>query len=307
MILLAALCMTWDAVADAAPLYEPYGSWRGRIRYVQGPFRTRTRIRWGNGITPIGGQVLGQGIAMFGQVMTNPNFLNFLSGVIPSTKGSEEEAEGKGEVVSQLSGEIDDRISKIITKNDALLSDLNAARELFNTKYKKEIDADLKDSLVKLDPLKFEVTHSTESSVAAAGAGPGGAAGITALANALKSSKEAAIRKFEIVAASLAKIDNSPQTKPIRDAGSELDAAMKRLGTSRAPTDTTPGDLTTLKPAIKAAATELEALLQTVKAGGEQYVAAASRVSSGDPSLPLIVPPLNTALEACKKLLQTVQ
>jgi hypothetical protein len=38
------------------------------MRYVEGPHKVKERIRWGNGVTPVGGQVLMQGIAVVGEV-----------------------------------------------------------------------------------------------------------------------------------------------------------------------------------------------------------------------------------------------
>lgn len=75
--LLAGCCMV--AVADV-PEFQPYGAWRGRIRYVEGPFRTKTRIHWGNGVTEVGGQVLMHGLTVAGDVFTNPNTLGALVG-----------------------------------------------------------------------------------------------------------------------------------------------------------------------------------------------------------------------------------
>ncbi len=73
--------VAWSALAPLAamaeaPRYEPYGAWRGRIRYVEGPRRVRTHIRWSNGITPVGGQVLMHLATVAGNVATNENFLN---------------------------------------------------------------------------------------------------------------------------------------------------------------------------------------------------------------------------------------
>jgi hypothetical protein len=62
------------------PLYAPYGAWRGRIRYVEGPHRVRTHIRWGGGLTPTGGQVLMHVATVAGNVATNENFLNAVTG-----------------------------------------------------------------------------------------------------------------------------------------------------------------------------------------------------------------------------------
>lgn len=75
--ILASGCM--DAVADV-PEFQPYGAVRGRIRYVEGPFRTKTRIHWGNGLTEVGGQVLMHGLTVAGNVFTNPNTLGALVG-----------------------------------------------------------------------------------------------------------------------------------------------------------------------------------------------------------------------------------
>jgi DNA repair exonuclease SbcCD ATPase subunit len=47
------------AAADEPFFYYPaYGSLRGRIRYVDGIFRDKQRIRWGGGITPQGAALL---------------------------------------------------------------------------------------------------------------------------------------------------------------------------------------------------------------------------------------------------------
>jgi hypothetical protein len=96
------------------PMYEPYGAWRGRIRYVEGPRRTKTHIRWGNGITPVGGQVLMHLATVAGNVATDENFLN---AVAPGIKSAELDAE----LVSTVSG--------LDAKNKQLLDRLNLLRK----------------------------------------------------------------------------------------------------------------------------------------------------------------------------------
>lgn len=108
---IAALPVTAQA---EAPRYEPYGAWRGRIRYVEGPRRTRTHIRWGNGITPVGGQVLMHFATVAGNVATNENFLN---AVAPGLRNAEVDAD----LVAAVNG--------LGTKNDELLKSLNELRQ----------------------------------------------------------------------------------------------------------------------------------------------------------------------------------
>ncbi len=72
-----ALCETASA---QPPVYQPYGAWRGRIRYVEGPWRTRTTIHWGNGVTPTGGQVLIHGLTAAENVLTNEGFQRTMTG-----------------------------------------------------------------------------------------------------------------------------------------------------------------------------------------------------------------------------------
>lgn len=77
LLLLVIVGVAACEVASAqVPTYAPYGAWRGRIRYVRGPFRTRSTIHWGNGVTPTGGQVLMFGMSTAENVLTNPDFLN---------------------------------------------------------------------------------------------------------------------------------------------------------------------------------------------------------------------------------------
>lgn len=75
-LLVLVIVSACETVSAQIPTYAPYGAWRGRIRYVQGPFRTRSTIHWGNGITPTGGQVLMTGMTTAGNVLTNPDFLD---------------------------------------------------------------------------------------------------------------------------------------------------------------------------------------------------------------------------------------
>lgn len=67
MWILVSTFVTQGAFGDP-PQIAPYGAWRGRMRYVEGPHKVKERVRWGNGITPVGGQVLMQGIAVAGEV-----------------------------------------------------------------------------------------------------------------------------------------------------------------------------------------------------------------------------------------------
>jgi hypothetical protein len=93
------------------PIYEPYGAWRGRIKYVEGPRRTRTHIRWGNGITPVGGQVLMHLATVAGEVATNENVLNAVTG---------REAEINADIVRD--------VAKANEMNKGMLDKLNAIR-----------------------------------------------------------------------------------------------------------------------------------------------------------------------------------
>jgi hypothetical protein len=99
------------------PLYEPYGAWRGRIRYHEGPFGgVRTRIRWGGGITPVGGQVLMHLGTVAGNVFTNPNTLGALAGAA----GAPRNAEVDPELIAA--------IGALGPKNAKILEELNAVR-----------------------------------------------------------------------------------------------------------------------------------------------------------------------------------
>jgi hypothetical protein len=99
------------AVADA-PVYAPYGAWRGRIRYVEGPWRTRSFIRWGAGITPTGGQVLMHGFDAAQAVLTSPDFWSQVIGTKDAELASRE---------SELTGQV----AAIQLTNAALRSDLD--------------------------------------------------------------------------------------------------------------------------------------------------------------------------------------
>lgn len=59
----------------------PYGAWRGKIHYVEGPYRTRMHVRWGGGITPVGGQVLMHLGTVAGNVATSPDFWGGMGGL----------------------------------------------------------------------------------------------------------------------------------------------------------------------------------------------------------------------------------
>lgn len=70
-----AKCATWPlivvALSSIAPAasaedlfipYPAYGAHRGKIVYRDGPFGSRQKVRWGNGLTAYGAQVLTHGI-----------------------------------------------------------------------------------------------------------------------------------------------------------------------------------------------------------------------------------------------------
>lgn len=97
-----------SAAAAQPPIYEPYGAWRGRIRYVEGPRRVRTRIHWGSGITPVGGQVLMHLATVAGDVATDPNFLSAVAGRD-----------------SELDPALVQAIDAVDLRNDSLRSELN--------------------------------------------------------------------------------------------------------------------------------------------------------------------------------------
>ena len=78
-VILAVICIANGSTVSAqAPTFAPYGAWRGRIRYVEGPWRTRSTIRWGNGITPTGGQVVMHGLTSAENILTDPEVLKKL-------------------------------------------------------------------------------------------------------------------------------------------------------------------------------------------------------------------------------------
>jgi hypothetical protein len=102
LVTAALLLMVCEPVFAQAPTYAPYGAWRGRIRYVEGPWRTRSTIHWGNGITPTGGQVLIQGLTSAENVLTNPDFLGKLSG-LREAKPDEKAAARSKEITATIS------------------------------------------------------------------------------------------------------------------------------------------------------------------------------------------------------------
>jgi hypothetical protein len=100
------------------PMYEPYGAWRGRIRYHEGPFGgVRTRIHWGGGITPVGGQVLMHLGTVAGNVFTNPNTLGALAGAAGGARNAE------------VDPELIAAIGALGPQNARMLDDLNAVRK----------------------------------------------------------------------------------------------------------------------------------------------------------------------------------
>lgn len=101
------------AAAQGPPIYQPYGAWRGKIRYVDHQNGIRTRIKWGNGITPTGGQVLGQLITVAGQVASD------VAGS-GTTKGAEPNPE-----IASLN-------QQLATNNQALLAQLNEVRKILD-------------------------------------------------------------------------------------------------------------------------------------------------------------------------------
>jgi hypothetical protein len=98
------------------PSFAPYGASRGRIRYVEGPWRTRSTIHWGNGITPTGGQVLISGMQVAGEVLTSESFW---SGAIG--RDSEKEA-ASAEALRK-------NIDAIATANSTMRNELNKTLE----------------------------------------------------------------------------------------------------------------------------------------------------------------------------------
>jgi hypothetical protein len=102
LVTAAVFLMVCEPVFAQAPTYAPYGAWRGRIRYVEGPWRTRSTIHWGNGITPTGGQVLIQGLTSAENVFTNPDFLGKLPG-LRDGKADEKAAARSQEITATIS------------------------------------------------------------------------------------------------------------------------------------------------------------------------------------------------------------
>lgn len=67
---LAVLAADTAVLAEQPFFYYPaYGSSRGKIRYVDGVFRNKQRIRWGNGVTDNGVQVMQDFFAAAGQIL----------------------------------------------------------------------------------------------------------------------------------------------------------------------------------------------------------------------------------------------
>ncbi len=118
-VVLAIAVLACSAAASAqVPTFAPYGAWRGRIRYVEGPWRTRSTIHWGNGVTPTGGQVIMHGLTAAENVLTNPDFLSkVLSGGLRDA-----EAVAKAEAKN---AEIQAAILDIRTRNQTI-ANLNA-------------------------------------------------------------------------------------------------------------------------------------------------------------------------------------
>lgn len=132
-MIMIALGLASDAFGQA-PRYEPYGAWRGRIRYVEGPYRTRTRIRWGGGLTPVGGQVLTTFATVAGNVATDPNFWSGVAGAggASGTADPTRDAELNPQLIETING--------VQEENRRLLGALNEIRALPS---------------VKLQPLQF--------------------------------------------------------------------------------------------------------------------------------------------------------
>lgn len=151
-ILLAALawvCLQ-SLVYAQGPSFQPYGAWRGRIRYVEGPHRTKQRIHWGSGITPTGGQVLMHGLTVAGDVFTNPDFLSKLAPRSPSDQTS-----------------IDNEWNAIRATDDNLLKELNELR-----------------STAKLKPVEFPSDAVAQSITQSPAATPSADDGFTNATNA---------------------------------------------------------------------------------------------------------------------------
>ncbi len=116
----AVLLIVGDTASAQAPTYAPYGAWRGRIRYVEGPWRTRSTIHWGNGITPVGGQVLIQGLTSAENVLTNPDFLSKLSGLRDAE--ANKAAEARSAEITSTIGDIRAQNAEIAKLNQSVLT-----------------------------------------------------------------------------------------------------------------------------------------------------------------------------------------
>jgi hypothetical protein len=107
------LCL--DAIA-AAQSIVPSNAWRGRVRRVEGPFRTVERAHWGSGITPVGGQVLIQGLNVAGSVLTNPDFLSNVLRPRDAEPLGESEAGRLIREIETRNSELDSSISALLGK-----------------------------------------------------------------------------------------------------------------------------------------------------------------------------------------------
>jgi hypothetical protein len=89
LLVLAAFSLIIGTSARAeGPSFAPYGAWRGKVRYVAGPHRVKERVRWGNGVTPVGGQVLIQGFASAADVFSGRQAFDDASARDSSTHSS---------------------------------------------------------------------------------------------------------------------------------------------------------------------------------------------------------------------------
>ena len=120
VIAIVLVCTCVGEAFAQAPRYEPYGAWRGRIRYVEGPYRTRTRIRWGGGLTPVGGQVL----MHLGTVAGN------VAGDYLGSGGQGSDAAGDVPRNAELDPRLAPTITAIADENVRMLQALNEVRSL---------------------------------------------------------------------------------------------------------------------------------------------------------------------------------
>jgi len=172
------MLLTSDSL-HANDAFVPYGAWRGNIRYVRGPFRTKETMRWGNGITPTGGMVLMHGLTVAGEVFAGAGALSKDADVFaketpsPATVESEQFTDAVGDskvTLEALSKDLANQVNSLqgaFTKDFqqpalqrlALVADLNhrLATRIATAKDPKNIETPLaeksKESWAKVSAL----------------------------------------------------------------------------------------------------------------------------------------------------------